>query len=165
MSDVTDKLPPVPQHDPPIDTNGVLNRFTASWLRWFIQLKAKVDVINDSVTGLSQLVGDGLAGKDENGEWKAVVIEGTLGRISVTNGDGVAGDPKINISPAFVADISEGGTGATTASGARQNLGAASAITSTATTATAGTAELPASPVGFAIVSVNGVNKKIPYYD
>lgn len=165
MSDATEPLPPVPQHDPPIQSSGPVPRFTSSWLRWFIQLKAKVDLINASVLGISQLVSDGLTAKDANGEWKAVQIEGTLGRITVNNGDAVAGNPTINLDPNYVAPISEGGTGAATASQARDNLGAASKITGMSTTAVAGTATLPASPVGFAIVSVNGVDKKIPYYD
>lgn len=35
----------------------------------------------------------------------------------------------------------------------------------TSTTATAGAATLPANPVGFIIIQINGTNYKIPYYN
>lgn len=34
-----------------------------------------------------------------------------------------------------------------------------------AATATAGSATLPANPVGFVLIKVNGVDSKIPYYN
>ena len=99
----------------------------------------------------------------------------------------------------IVAPVSSGGTGATSAAGARQNLGLGTLATqnenainvtggslsgvavsgniigsitgnvaltnTTSITATAGTHTLPANPVGFVTININGTNFKLPYYN
>lgn len=186
MSVESDKLPPVPQHDPPISKGGPFERFTSSWMRWFLQVKAKVDVINESVTNLSQLVSGGFAVKDEDGTWESRTITGAPNQIEVTDGDGIAGNPTIRISESYAGQgsistvgtitsgtwngttiaVAHGGTGATTPDTARNNLGAAAKMQVTGTTAIGGTADaLPAQPVGYVEVDIGGVTKRIPYYD
>lgn len=187
MSVETDKLPPVPSHTKPInEQGGMVGYFETNWSRWFIQAREKINVINDRLANLSSIVNTGIAVLAANGEWQARTITGTPNRISVSNGDGVAGNPTIDIHTSYVGQSSittlgtittgvwegtdvgvvHGGTGASTASAARDNLGAAAKMTTTVTSATGGSATaLPAQPVGYVEVDIGGATKKIPYYD
>lgn len=64
MSEEQNPLPPVPEHTPPLKEDEVGPTpgkfFNQAWNRWFTSLRAKVNVINDTVTTLSNLVGNGL---------------------------------------------------------------------------------------------------------
>ena len=85
----------------------------------------------------------GIAARTSAGTWALRAVTGTANKIDVTNGDGVSGSPTITISSSYVGQnsittlgtittgvwtgtaiaVANGGTGATTASGARTNLG------------------------------------------
>jgi hypothetical protein len=104
MSVQTDKLPPVPQLVAPLTSQipGKWElkdlRFESSWLQWFIQLRAKVDVINESLVSFGRLgSGVGLIVQTGAGTFLARSILGTSGRVSVTNGSGESGNITINI--------------------------------------------------------------------
>ena len=106
MSTQTDKLPPVPQLVPPLrnyelnrvggDSKPESLRFDVTWLQWFVQLKIKVDTINDSVIAASAVSGSGFLSATSPTSWVPRTIEGTPGRVIVTNGDGVLGNPTID---------------------------------------------------------------------
>lgn len=57
-------LPPVPEHTPPLKEDEVSpsqgKHFNQVWHRWFTAIRSKVNVINDTVTALSRLVGNGI---------------------------------------------------------------------------------------------------------
>lgn len=79
-----------------------------------------------AVAGLSS---NGLVARTGSGTAAARTVTGTSGRISVTNGDGVSGDPTIDVgadvyrSGGTDVAVADGGTGSSTAAGARGNLG------------------------------------------
>lgn len=104
MSVETDKLPPVPQLVAPLISNvpgkwELRNlRFESSWLQWFIQLRAKVDVINEALVSFGGLAGGaGFIAQSSTGTFASRVISGTANRVTVTFGNG-AGNPVIDIS-------------------------------------------------------------------
>src|SRR5690554_322403 len=100
MSVKTDPVSPAPDHTPPLEEDAanpsVGKKFNQAWSRWFVSLREKVNVINDVVASLSDLVGGGFIVVD-GGEAIPREIRGTAGRIEVTNGDGLAGDPTIDV--------------------------------------------------------------------
>ncbi len=146
MSTETDKLPP-----PPINSDitikapdGRFQRFDPAWINWFNSLQVKTVTIGPDLVALSLLTGTGFSARIADGIWALRTHTGTVNRITVTNGDGVSGNPVYDISAAYVGQgsittlgtittgvwngttiaIANGGTGATDAAGARTNLGA-----------------------------------------
>lgn len=98
-------LPPVPQAFPfnDITTFKVMNdevmvqvRVGATWNQWFIQAQQKINLLNATIGGLSSLTTSGLVTYTGTGI-TSVTIAGTSGNISVTNGNGVSGNPTINL--------------------------------------------------------------------
>jgi hypothetical protein len=74
-------------------------RFESSWLQWFIQLRAKVDVINESLVSFGGLgSGVGLIVQNGAGTFLARTVVGTSGRVAVANGSGETGNITIDIS-------------------------------------------------------------------
>jgi len=69
----------------------------------------------------------------------------------------------------FTRTTSTGGTNTYSRVGAGTwtlaNLNLVNVLNGTATGATAGTNTLPASPVGFIVININGAAKKIPFYN
>jgi hypothetical protein len=96
MSVETDPVPPVPQHTPPINKLDPQERFENNWMQWFINLRAKINVLNTSIINLADVIGTGILSKN-GAAWVLRTITGTATRISVTNGDGAAGDPTIDL--------------------------------------------------------------------
>lgn len=66
---------------------------------------------NANLTGLSALAVAGIASRTAAGGWNARTLTGTAGRLTVTNGTGEAGNPTFDIDPAYVAGVTQGGTG------------------------------------------------------
>lgn len=100
MSVETDPIPPVPEHTPPLKEDEISRSpgkfFNQVWTRWFISVRDKVNVINDSLVNLGAISGVGLIAKN-GAVWAARVITGTANRVSVTNGNGAAGNPTVDV--------------------------------------------------------------------
>ena len=78
------------------------SKITPPWILWFQQLTAKINVLNPSAVALLETTGSGLIVIDTAGT-AVRTITGTTNRILVTDGDGVAGNPTIDIDPAIDA--------------------------------------------------------------
>lgn len=92
MSVEDEAVPPIPQLEPPIDKNPSANsRFTHNWMRWFIYVRAKINVLNALLVNFSKLVGQGFPSLNEV-NWNLRTMSTGPG-VDVTNGDGVAGNP------------------------------------------------------------------------
>lgn len=104
---LTDPVPPVPQHTPPVERKSGLERFTNNWMQWFLLLRDKINVINDSLVTLGLVTDPGLLAKQADGSWEARTIVGTTDRVTVSNGDG-SGNPTIDIVDEGIEDIVAG---------------------------------------------------------
>jgi len=106
MSVQSDPVPPVPEHTPPLKedeiSRGMLRFFNQTWTRWFVSVRDKVNVINASVVNLGDVSTTGIVVKD-GAAWETREIQGTSGRIAVTNGDAIAGDPVVDLVATAVA--------------------------------------------------------------
>ena len=106
MSVQTDQLPPAPEHTPPLKEDEVTRVhgkfFNQVWTRWFVSLRDKVNVISSSLVNLGETTGTGIISKDGD-VWTTRTIQGTAGNISVAAGDGVSGDPTVNLVTTAVA--------------------------------------------------------------
>lgn len=103
----------------------------------------------DDLSAVEGLASTGIAARTAASTWAVRTITGTSNRITLSNGDGVSGNPTIDIAATYVGQtsittlgtittgtwtgtsiaVANGGTGSTTASGARTNLGAAASGT------------------------------------
>lgn len=109
-------------------------------------LQAALDgkqALSTELTGLAGLSANGLVARTSAGNYASRTIAGTSNRLTVTNGDGVSGNPTLDISSSYVGQstittlgtittgawtgtaiaVANGGTGATDAGAARTNLG------------------------------------------
>lgn len=100
MSVQTDPLPPVPEQAAPLTEDQISppqgKLFSHPWTRWFTSLREKVNALNESLINLADVSGTGFLAKD-GASWLVRSIQGTLGRISVINGTGAAGNPTIDL--------------------------------------------------------------------
>lgn len=93
-------LPPAPEQLPPLREDyakgdqGKL--FHHAWTRWFLTIREKVNVVSASLVNLGNTGGIGFMVKDGD-NWAPRTIKGTS-YTNVTNGDGVGGDPVIDLS-------------------------------------------------------------------
>lgn len=92
MSDETNPLPPVPQHTPPVDEISGQRKFARNWMQWFVQLREKVNAINESLVSLGVVSSEGFLTKLSGGSWASRSFEDSED-IEFTNGDGDAGNP------------------------------------------------------------------------
>ena len=93
MSEQSNKMPPVPQESDVLDSGK--RKMSHNWTRWLLQVKYKLDVITASIVNLASVSGSGIVSKSGDA-WNARTITGSSGDITVTNGDGVSGDPTIS---------------------------------------------------------------------
>lgn len=77
------------------------NKLTPAWIQWFQQLVAKINVLDPSAVALLETTGSGFISTDPAGS-NARTITGTAGRLTVTNGDGVAGNPTLDVADDIV---------------------------------------------------------------
>ena len=100
MSVQTDPLPPAPEHTPPLREDETARQsgrfFNQVWTRWFVSLRDKVNVINDSISTLGDVAGSGVLVKN-GAAWLTRTITGSAGRVSVTNGNGISGNPTLDL--------------------------------------------------------------------
>lgn len=126
MSAETDPVPPVPEHTPPLreDELGRLpgKFFNQAWTRWFVSLRAKINVLSETLVNLGNVSGTGIVAKDGD-NWFTRTIQGVAGRTNVTSGDGVAGDPTVDV---VTGDIIAGTNVSFTGSGVGRLVGSAS---------------------------------------
>jgi hypothetical protein len=98
------KVPPVPQHtalragDQPQDHKALVAR---PWADWFEHVRAKINLINESIANLAGVTGSGILVKAA-ASWVLRTIVGEAGRIEVTNGSGVGGNPTIDLADSGV---------------------------------------------------------------
>lgn len=88
MSVETDPLPPAPEHSPPLKEDEGRNvpgrYFGQAWTRWFVSLRAKVNVINDMVANLSSIISSGIVVSDGSGNVS------TVGRTDLVAGSNIS---------------------------------------------------------------------------
>lgn len=96
MSVQDQDIPPVPSQSPLNEADSEAKKIGVTWSQWFEQVRSKVNVLNGSLVGLASIAGVGIAIRTISG-WLTRTIVGTAGNISVTNGDGVAGNPTVNL--------------------------------------------------------------------
>jgi len=117
MSVQTDPLPPVPEHTPPCKEDETARNpgryFNQTWTRWFVSLRDKINVINESLINLIDVTGVGFLVKN-GAVWVTRVLAGTSDRVVVTDGDGVSGNPTIDV---VTADLIAGTNVSFTGSG------------------------------------------------
>lgn len=97
MADNTKPIPPVPNKSDLLEPGDKNKKMSATWIRWMIQLRDKINLINATIASLSGFSGSGFISADGAGEVNGRTIQGTTGNISVTNGDGVSGNPVVNL--------------------------------------------------------------------
>lgn len=76
------------------------------WLSAAIARVASVQPLDADLTALAALGGTGLAVRTAANTWAQRSIVGTASRLSVTNGDGAAGNPTLDIDAAYVGQAS-----------------------------------------------------------
>jgi len=159
MNVITDPAPPVPiQVDITETSPDKKLRLSPSWKHWFLQIREKINSINQNLFDLSNVVGTGLATKNPDGTWTTTSVvdvgSGGTGINSVDSGNFLRGT-------GGAASLEE-----RTPSQVLSDIEACPAITVTHTSATGGTATaLPSQPVGYAEVIIDGQIRRIPYYD
>lgn len=87
--------------NPPTD-QGVLDgqpttRISDTWRRWFIALENKVNAITAAIINIGNLTTPGLIATDGSGNASSVTITGTNNVITVAHGNGVGGNPTIDM--------------------------------------------------------------------
>lgn len=97
MADKTKPIPPVPNKADILENKKESKQVSVTWIRWFIQLRDKINVINDLIANLAGFSGSGFLSVGTSGTVTGRTIEGTTDRISVANGDGIAGNPVIDL--------------------------------------------------------------------
>lgn len=104
MADNTNIVPPVPNKADllePIEQTQRPEKFSRKmsvvWIRWLIQLRNKANLINAFIANLSGFTGTGFLSVDSNSSIHGRTITGTSGNISITDGDGIDGNPVVNL--------------------------------------------------------------------
>lgn len=157
MSTITDPAPPVPDKVELVEISpNKKMRLTPSWRHWFIQIREKINAINQSLYDLSTVVGSGLATKNSDGTWSTTSIvpvdSGGTGLNAVGNTNFLRGTGGTTLEERTPTQV-------------RTDIAACPAITNTTTSASAGGASaLPATPLGYADVVIAGTVRKVPFY-
>lgn len=97
MADNTSAIPPVPSKSDLTESVKDSKKLSVTWIRWFTQLRDKINVINASIVNLAGFSGTGFLSSDGAGTFTGRTITGDAGEISVVEGDGISGDPAIGL--------------------------------------------------------------------
>lgn len=89
----------------PEDINAPPKKVDFRFDEWLFRFWAKYQIVQ-SITNVIAALGNGILAKTGTGSFAARTITGTTDRITVTNGDGVSGNPTVNISTAYVGQNS-----------------------------------------------------------
>jgi len=91
------KVPPVPTAQKlEIESSDGRSFISPPWLNWFELVKRKVDTLTALVVGTGQITGNGFAILS-GANWSTRSLQAGT-NVSITNPDGVAGNPVINTS-------------------------------------------------------------------
>jgi hypothetical protein len=111
MSAEEDPIPPIPQAATFLKEVGSFEKskwralkLENVWMQWLDGVRTKVNVIDANLVGLSALTGVGIPFKGPTG-WRIGSINGTVGRISIIDGDGDPGNPTIDFDSAGVRAV------------------------------------------------------------
>lgn len=103
MPDNTNTVPPVPNKADllePVIAGQKPEKFSRKmsvvWIRWLIQLRNKVNLINAFIANLSNFTGTGFLSVDSDSNINGRTITGTTDDITVAAGDGITGNPVIS---------------------------------------------------------------------
>lgn len=96
MADSEKPVPPVPNQQELVEKLTGSTKVSIPWMQWFVQLRDKVNTLNASIVNLAGITGTGFLAKS-GASWVIRTITGTAGRINVTNGDGAAGNPTVDL--------------------------------------------------------------------
>lgn len=98
MADKAKPIPPVPNKADILEMSPKDSKqVSVTWIRWFIQLRDKINVINAFLANLAGFSGSGFLSAGTDGTVRGRTITGTADEIDVTNGDGIAGNSVINM--------------------------------------------------------------------
>jgi len=90
-------LPPVPSLQPLLQDQQRVP-ISVPWNQWFVQLREKLNLINAIIAAFSSIITSGLVVVDATlGTAYTRTIQGTSGNIDVINGDGILGNPTIDL--------------------------------------------------------------------
>ena len=93
MADNTKPIPPVPNKADMLEASPKDSKQTSvTWIRWFVEIRDKINLINESIANLAKFNGTGFISSDGNGNFTGRTITGDAWEITVTNGTGVAGN-------------------------------------------------------------------------
>lgn len=98
----TQNIEPVPSQTPMLEGDQKL--ITPTWMRWFTNMRAKINVINASIVAIAGSSGTGFLSSNGTGTIAARVLTAGSG-ITITNPDGVAGNPVISATASGGAPI------------------------------------------------------------
>ena len=103
MADNTKPIPPVPNKSDLLepasgqDAKKFSRKMNVVWVRWMLQLRDKINLINATIANLSGFTGTGFISSDGVGGFNGRTIQGTSTQIGIADGDGVAGDPVVSL--------------------------------------------------------------------
>lgn len=103
MTEASNKIPPVPDSMPvlrgDLGAQSPEKLVSHPWSRWFLAIRSKINALNSALINLGIFIEGGGGGIPvaAGDTWSSIVITGTPGRVTVTNGSGIGGNPTINV--------------------------------------------------------------------
>lgn len=103
MADNTNQIPPVPNKSDllePVtgqDPKKFSRKMSVVWIRWMLQLRDKINLINAIIASISGLSGTGFVAIISSASAALRTITGST-NVTVSNGNGSAGNPTLDLS-------------------------------------------------------------------
>ena len=98
MADNTKPIPPVPNKSDLLEPGDKNKKMSATWIRWMIQLRDKINLINSTIASLSSFSGSGFIAGDGAGNINGRSLTSSSGDLAITDSNGSAADPDLNLS-------------------------------------------------------------------